>query len=100
MVWTNCSTKKCFDVAGRLAHRARFELLSASQVEDYVRHRCAIAGATQAPFDADALTALHDLTRGNLRATDRLAHKALLLAHEAGAERVNTNHITKARGML
>jgi type II secretory pathway predicted ATPase ExeA len=88
------------DVAGRLAHRARLELLSPRQVEDYVQHRCAVAGATQTPFDADALTALHDLTHGNLRAIDQLAYKALLVAHEAGAECVNTNHITKARGML
>lgn len=88
------------DVAGRLAHRAHLELLAAAQVQEYIRHRCAIAGVHEAPFDAEALTALYELARGNMRATDQLAYKALLVAHEADMNRVNTNHVVKARGML
>lgn len=88
------------DVAERLAHRGCLELLSVTDSEQYVRHRCAIAGVQQAPFDADAITVLYELCRGNMRATDQLALQSLMVAHDADAARVNANHVTTARGML
>jgi len=87
-------------VSDRLALRARLALLSATELDAYVRHRCTIAGATTSPFDAEAVTAIYEIGRGNLRATDRLALKALYVAHEADANRVDTNHIIAARALL
>ena len=87
-------------VTDRLALRARLSLLSTRELDEYIRHRCTIAGAKKFPFDGDAVTAIFEMARGNLRATDRLALKSLQLAHDAGDDLVNLNHITAARALL
>lgn len=87
-------------VADRLALRARLSLLSSKEVDLYLRHRCTIAGATSFPLDAEAVTAVFEIARGNLRATDRLALKSLQIAHDTRDNRVSVNHITAARALL
>ena len=87
-------------VADRLALRARLALLSAKELDAYLRHRCTIAGATTFPFDGDAVTAIFEIARGNLRATDRLALKALQLGHEDAQDQISVNPITAARALL
>jgi general secretion pathway protein A len=88
------------DLAHRLAHYAQLRLLSRPETVQYVGHRCRIAGASTCPFDPGALEALYEIGRGNLRATDHLAVKALEIAHDANMSIVDTNHITRARAML
>ena len=91
---------KLADVAQRLAHYATLRPLSRPQAKQYVEHRCRIAGASSCPFDPQAVEAIYEVGRGNLRATGHLALKALQLAHDAGCNAVDTNHIVEARGML
>ncbi len=88
------------DTAHRMAHKASLRLLSQKEVIDYIQHRCRIAGAATIPFDADALTAMVEIAKGNLRATDYLALKSLEVAHDADLKSVNSNHVTQARAML
>ena len=88
------------DVAQRLAHYATLKALSRADTKRYIEHRCRIAGVTSCPFDRQALEAIYELGRGNLRATGHLARKALELAHEAGSDAVDHNHVIQARGML
>ena len=76
------------DVAQRLTHCATLRLLSRPETSQYVHHRCRIAGASNCPFDPEAMEALYEVGRGNLRATDHLALKTLELAHESGLTKV------------
>jgi len=87
-------------VANRLAHCARLPLLSRDEMAGYVSHRLNIAGSQTVPFDALAMEALYEAGRGNLRATDHLAIKAMQAAHDKDCERVDTNHVMEARSQL
>lgn len=88
------------DVARRLVHIASLRLLARDETRQYVEHRCTIAGATTVPFDQPAIDALYELSRGNPRAIDRLALKALELAAAKGRDVVETVHLTEARALV
>ena len=51
-------------------------------------------------FYRQAIEAIYEIGRGNLRTTGHLARKALELAHEAGSDTVDGNHVIQARGMV
>lgn len=87
-------------VARRIAHYATLRPLSRDETAKYLDHRCAIAGARAAPFDAGAIDALYEIGRGNLRATDNLALEALEAAARAGHQAVSAQHIATARRVL
>ncbi|MCP5071323.1 MAG: AAA family ATPase [bacterium] len=88
------------DVAGRMAHYATLRLLSRDEIDRYVEHRCTIAGAIDVPFDKDAVDALYEIGRGNLRATDQLARKALEIAHHADQTVCGSVHVAQARKLV
>lgn len=88
------------DVAGRLAHIVTLRLLSRDETIAYIKHRVTLAGARTVPFDEDALTALYEGSRGNLRAIDTLALKTLEVAHAAGAKVADANHVIEARKLV
>lgn len=87
-------------IAGRLAHYATLRLLSRDETRHYVVHRCAVAGAQDDPFDADAHEAIFEISLGNLRAIDRLALKALERVAKTGAKAVSTGDVIEARKVL
>jgi type II secretory pathway predicted ATPase ExeA len=91
---------KLEDVAHRLALCASLRLLSRKESVLYIEHRCRVAGADNCPFDTSAREAIYEIGRGNLRATDHLALKALEIAHNQECEVVDSNHVTEARGLL
>jgi len=88
------------DVAQRLAWVGELRPLSRDETRAYVAHRVRIAGATRELFDDRAHEAIHEMGRGNLRATDHLARRALEAAHARGASIVDTNHVIAARATL
>jgi type II secretory pathway predicted ATPase ExeA len=88
------------DVARRLAHYAELRLLSREETQTYMEHRCALAGAVQPPFDDAAYEASYELSRGNMRAIDRLALKALEIASRADHDVVSGSHLVEARKAL
>jgi general secretion pathway protein A len=88
------------DVAGRLSHIVTLRLLSREETSAYVKHRMTIAGARVVPFDEDALTAIFEASRGNMRAIDSVALKALEVAHRAGAKAADANHVVEARKLV
>lgn len=88
------------DVARRLAHYATLRTLSREELGRYVEHRCTVAGAAKAPFDDSAFDALFEIGRGNLRATDQLARKALEIAHESDRELCEPTDVAHARKLL
>ena len=88
------------DVQGRLAHIAYLGPLSRPESKHYIEHRCRIAGAASVLFDAEAFDATYEISRGNLRAIDRLCRKSLLIAHAHDADRADSNHVAEARKVL
>jgi len=91
---------KLEDVAHRLALCSSLRLLSRKESVLYIEHRCRVAGADNCPFDTSAREAIYEIGRGNLRATDHLALKALEIAHNQECDVVDSNHVTEARGLL
>jgi len=85
------------DVARRLAHVATLRPLSREEVAQYVAHRCAASGAKGIPFDQGAIESLFEIGRGNLRATDGLALKALEVAADLGRDVVDPSCVLEAR---
>jgi general secretion pathway protein A len=87
-------------MAQRLAHYATLRLLSREETRAYIAHRSALAGAPRAPFDDDAHETIWEMSRGNLRAIDALALKAIGIAARTGAATVDAGHVIAARPML
>jgi type II secretory pathway predicted ATPase ExeA len=87
-------------IARRLAYYATLRTLSDQETRAYVEHRCSIAGAARSPFDAAAVDALYEMSRGNLRAIDALALEALGIASRTKATVVCAGHIVAARKVL
>jgi len=87
-------------VRRRLAHVATLRLLSRDETRAYMEHRIAVAGGKELPFDHDAVDAVYEITRGNLRAVDHVAHKAMGYACEQGEAAVDTRLVLKARQSL
>lgn len=88
------------DVARRLAHYATLRVLSRGELDRYVEHRCTIAGAAKMPFDKAGIDALFEIGRGNLRATDELARKALEIAHDQDRDVCDATQVVHARKLL
>jgi type II secretory pathway predicted ATPase ExeA len=87
-------------VAQRLAHRATLRLLTRDETGAYIAHRCRLAGAQQVPLDGDATEVIFEMSRGNLRAIDRLSLKALQVATTAGREVAGSADVLAARTQL
>lgn len=87
-------------VTGRMAHFATLRNLGADEVRNDVQHRTTIAGARQSLFTDSALDALFEIGRGNFRATDTLAFKALYLAAAKNASVVESDDILRARAQV
>jgi type II secretory pathway predicted ATPase ExeA len=88
------------DFARRLAHYAVLRPLSRAETQRYLEHRCTIAGAVTVPFDAAAIDAIYEISRGNLRAIDQLALKTLELACTLDRKIVDAVLIVEARKVL
>jgi general secretion pathway protein A len=87
-------------VARRIHHYAFLRLLSRDELTEYVQHRCVIAGCKKHPFDTSAIEALHEISRGNLRAADALALTALERAALSKKTTVGAQHVAQARQEL
>lgn len=87
-------------LAQRLVHYATLRLLSREETQAYITHRCLIAGCQQPPIDVDAIEAVFEMSRGNMRAIDRLMLKALERAAGADATTVSVNEVIAARQYL
>jgi general secretion pathway protein A len=84
----------------RLAQVATLRLLSRAETTEYMQHRMRVASASQFPFDAHALDAVYEISRGNLRAIDHLVRKSLELAANKGVPIVDATLVTAARQNL
>ena len=85
------------DVARRLAHCATLRPLSRDETAAYITHRSTVGGAKAVPFDQGAIDSIYEIGRGNLRATDCLALKALEVAADLGRDVVDPGMVLEAR---
>jgi len=88
------------DVARRINHYSEIRLLSRPETKKYLQHRCTVAGAKKFPFDDGAVEAVYEVTRGNLRAIDAVALKAMEVASDTDCEVIDQNHILEAKKRL
>lgn len=84
----------------RLAHVATLPLLARDQTHAYLQHRLQLAGVAQQIFLDDAADAVHEITRGNLRAIDHLCFKSLEIAARRNQHDVTAPMIAEARKHL
>jgi general secretion pathway protein A len=84
-------------LAQRVIARYHLGALSPAETEQYVRHRLAVAGLTQAlPFDAGALRRIAQYSRGVPRRINLLADRALLGAYAKGKPIVDRRIVEEA----
>lgn len=76
-------------LAQRITARYHLDPLSLTETGDYIRHRMAVAGASDRIFSAMAIRAIHRLARGIPRLINLIADRALLGAYTLGKPRVN-----------
>jgi len=88
------------DMARRIIHYAVLGPLSRDEVQQYVAHRCAVAGAVNVPFDKGSLDAIYEVGRGNLRATDVIALKSLEVADRRNRDVVDATCVVEARRFM
>jgi general secretion pathway protein A len=84
-------------LAQRVIARCHLDALNATETKQYIAHRMAVAGLTEAlPFDAPALKRIHELTRGVPRRINLLCGRALLGAWAAGDSLVKRSTVNRA----
>jgi general secretion pathway protein A len=84
----------------RVAHFATLRPLDRAESAQYIEHRLAIAGGDPKLFEEQALDALFEITRGNLRAINHLCRKAMELAAQGGLKQIGPALIVSARQSL
>lgn len=85
------------DIRQRLVHCGEIRLLSRDDTKRYLDHRVKIVGAAKSPFAEAAKEALFEVTRGNMRALDKLALASLKAADSAGRDSVEAGDVAAAR---
>ena len=85
------------DIRRRLVHCGELRLLSRDESVAYMKHRVLTAGLSKFPFDASATEAIYEMSRGNMRAIDTLALKALEKAADAKISTVGQQNVVSAR---
>jgi type II secretory pathway predicted ATPase ExeA len=91
-------TPELEDVCQRLAHCVELRLLSREDTLAYLDHRTKIAGLAVSPFSDSAKEALFEITRGNMRALDKLALASLKKTALTGRNKVEAADVAIVRG--
>jgi type II secretory pathway predicted ATPase ExeA len=84
------------DIRRRLVHCGELRLLSRDESVAYI-HRVLSAGLSKFPFDTAATEAIYEMSRGNMRAIDTLALKALEKASDSKTATVGQQNVVSAR---
>jgi len=87
-------------VSRRMAHYAALRNLGREEVRKYITHRVRAADGRGDLFDDGAHDAIFEMGGGNLRATNKLALKSLLIAAAENASVAEADHVTAAREQL
>ena len=85
------------DIAQRMAYCGTMRLLSREETTNYLAHRLRLVGSKGELFAREAVEAIFDMSRGNLRAIDFIALRSLQVAADADCKMVEASHIVTAR---
>lgn len=80
----------------RIGLREELTRMDSADIEAYVRHRMAVAGAAAQPFSRLGLRSLHAYAGGIPRLINALAERSLQLAAEQEAELIGERHVQQA----
>ncbi len=69
----------------RITIRARLDPMTREETASYISHHLAQAGRGDTLFSGDAITLIHDTSRGLPRTTNNLAVSAIIAAYAAGS---------------
>jgi general secretion pathway protein A len=83
-------------LAQRVTARFHLDPLKAADTREYLRHRIAVAGATQFPFEESALRRLHSLSGGVPRLLNVLGERTLLAGYVHGKARIDAGLVDLA----
>ena len=86
------------DVRQRLIHCAELRLLSREDTFTYLDHCTKIAGLVLSPFTDGAKEALFEITRGNMRALDKLGLACLKKVAQVSRTKVEAADVAIVRG--
>ena len=86
------------DIRQRLTHCGELRLLGRDETKEYLAHRVRIAGAAVSPFSKAAMEALFEITRGNMRALDKLAGAAIAHAQSQKRDAIDDADVAAVRG--
>ena len=75
----------------RITIRARLDPMTREETASYISHHLSRAGRAATLFSDDAITLIHDTSRGLPRTTNNLAASALIAAYAAGSGIVDHN---------
>ena len=88
-------------LAQRLVIRHHLTGLARDEIEAYVRHRLALAGAPDIPiFDANAIEAMFQSAQGLPRKVNQIAHLAMVAAAAARERQATMDHVVTAADEL
>jgi type II secretory pathway predicted ATPase ExeA len=85
------------DVRQRLVYCGELRLLGRDEAIAYIEHRVKIAGISVSPFTKAAAEDLFEVTRGNMRALDKLAAAAIGLATAQKRDTVDPSDVAAVR---
>lgn len=91
---------KLVEITSRLNHCGEIRLLNRDETERYLDTRSRAAGSNTNLFDEQAIEAIFEITRGNMRAIDRLALESINTLIQDGNDQVSPETVVKARGQL
>jgi type II secretory pathway predicted ATPase ExeA len=85
------------DIRQRLAYCGTLRALSNEETCTYIAKRCAIAGASVNPFAEEAQAAIFEISRGTMRAIDKMSAASLRIAAESKSVQVSAADVAIAR---
>ena len=83
-------------LASRIVARSHLKAVNRQGMEEYLHHHLNIAGLKNSPFDAQAVTAVHQGSGGLFRKANHLARGALIAAAAEKSQTVSADHVRMA----
>ena len=83
-------------LASRIVARSHLKAVNRQEMEEYLLHHLNIAGLKNSPFDAQAVTAVHQGSGGLFRKANHLARGALIAAAAEKSQTVSADHVRMA----
>lgn len=87
-------------LASRIVARRHLQEVNREGMERYLEHHLKIAGLKHSPFDAQAITAIHQGSGGLFRKANHLARGALIAATSEKSQVVTAEHVRRAASEL